>query len=142
VRFWDSSGLVPLVAEEAATGAMEGILAEDPEIVAWWATPVECGSAIARRARMGKAVPSDTARSAERLGDLVGTWFEVPPGERLRDLAVRLVRVHDLRAADALQLAAAIVASENRPETLDLVTLDERLADAARREGFRILGLP
>jgi hypothetical protein len=47
--------------------------------------------------------------------------------------------VHDLRAADALQLAAAIEAAEGRPRGLGFVTLDLRLADAARREGFRVI---
>ncbi len=74
-----------------------------------------------------------------QVDELIDGWVEVPPGERLRDLASRLVRVHELRAADALQLAAATVASESRPETLELVTLDERLALAASREGFRVL---
>jgi hypothetical protein len=36
----------------------------------------------------------------------------------------------------ALQLAAAVVAAEGVPASLDLVTLDERAAAAARREGF------
>jgi len=57
----------------------------------------------------------------------------------VREAARRLLRVHDLRAADALQLAAAVVASENRPSTMQIVCLDARLAGAALREGFRIL---
>jgi hypothetical protein len=52
--------------------------------------------------------------------------------------ARRLLRVHPLRAADALQLAAAFVASERRPPTLEFVCLADRLNDAARREGFVI----
>jgi hypothetical protein len=47
--------------------------------------------------------------------------------------------VHPLRAADALQLAAAYAAAEQRPASLDMVTLDERLAIAARNEGFVVL---
>jgi predicted nucleic acid-binding protein len=70
---------------------------------------------------------------------LAGDWSEVPPSDRVRDDARRLVRVHDLRAADAFQLAAARVASDEQPETLPFVTLDERLALAARREGFSVL---
>ena len=63
----------------------------------------------------------------------------VGPLERVRQVAIRLLRVHPLRTADALQLAAAVVASEDRPRTLDVVTLDARLALAARREGFAVL---
>jgi hypothetical protein len=46
-----------------------------------------------------------------------------------------------LRAADALQLAAAFTASEHRPASLQVVTLDERLADAARKEGFTLVDI-
>jgi uncharacterized protein len=51
------------------------------------------------------------------------------------------VRVHPLRAAGALQLAAAYLAAEQRPSSLTIVTLDERLAGAARKEGFAVLEL-
>jgi predicted nucleic acid-binding protein len=53
--------------------------------------------------------------------------------------AIRFLRVHPLRAADALQLAAAFVAAERRPPSLEMVTLDDRLANAAK--GFAIIEL-
>lgn len=139
MRFWDSSALVPLVVKEPSSPALDRLASDDPEISAWWATQVECASAIARRVR---ALGADDGRSAHahaELAELAKGWIEVPPSERLRDLALRLVRVHDLRAGDALQLAAAVVASEERPATLEVVTLDGRLADAAGREGFAVL---
>jgi hypothetical protein len=54
---------------------------------------------------------------------------------------MRLLRVHALRAGDALQLAAALVAAEGQPGSLEIVTLDERLALAASREGLRVVAL-
>jgi predicted nucleic acid-binding protein len=54
----------------------------------------------------------------------------------VREAAIRFLRVHALRAADALQLAAAFIAAERRPPSLTVVTLDDRLAAAARKEGF------
>jgi uncharacterized protein len=52
------------------------------------------------------------------------------------------LRVHPLRAADALQLAAAFVAAERRPSSLEVITLDEWLANAARKEGFALVEVP
>jgi uncharacterized protein with PIN domain len=49
VKFWDSSALVPLLVAEPATPAILALHAEDPEIVTWWATAVECTSALVRR---------------------------------------------------------------------------------------------
>ena len=76
-----------------------------------------------------------------RLTKLAKAWVEVQPSSSVRRVAIRLLRVHPLRAADALQLGAALVAAEDHPETLPFVTLDDRLADAATREGFEVLRL-
>ena len=77
----------------------------------------------------------------DRLEKLARNWQEIEPSEVVRETAMRVLRVHPLRAADALQLAAAFVASELRPASLDVVTLDERLAAAARKEGFGVVDL-
>ena len=135
MRFWDSSALVPLVTVEATSPRAEELLAEDPSIAVWWATPVECVSAIVRK---GSGEPA-TGKAASRLAEFAGTWTEVPPSERLLDQAIRCLRVHGLRAGDALQLAAALVASDDRPDGLDIVTLHDRLRLAASLEGFRVL---
>ena len=60
----------------------------------------------------------------------------------MRESAIRFLRVHSLRAAGALQLAAAFVAAERRPASLQAVTLDDRLADAMRKEGFELIDIP
>jgi predicted nucleic acid-binding protein len=76
-----------------------------------------------------------------RLDALVRSWREVQPIRRVRQTAIRLLRVHPLRTADALQLAAAIVVAEEEPASVPFVTLDDRLAQAAEREGFSIVRL-
>jgi uncharacterized protein len=141
MRFWDSSALAPLIVMETASKVMRALAEDDRRILVWWTAPVECASAVARRERAGDLDPNGASEALATLELLAGDWSEVPPTQHLRDEARRLVRVHDLRAADALQLAAAQAASERRPALLEFVTLDERLADAARREGFTILGL-
>ncbi|HJR60983.1 MAG TPA: hypothetical protein VJ813_16350 [Vicinamibacterales bacterium] len=135
MRFWDSSAVVPLLVSEDATDAMIARIREDREIAVWWATHLECASAIARLEREG--APADgVARAFARLDELSDAWAEVEPHQELHDVARRLLRVHPLRAADALQLAAAYVVSERRPPTLEIVTLDDRVRRAAVKEGF------
>jgi predicted nucleic acid-binding protein len=63
---------------------------------------------------------------------------EAAASDLLREWAVRVVRVHPLRAADAMQLAAAMTAAKMRPSSLEFVTADRRLAAAAAREGFTV----
>jgi uncharacterized protein len=139
MRFWDASALVPLIIAEPGHETARQEYARDPDIVAWWGTSIECVSAVARREREG-AAPRPTILSAvARLDALAASWQEVGPTDRLRASAMRLLRVHVLRAADALQLAAATEAAEHNPESLPFVTLDDRLAEAAEREGFSVL---
>jgi predicted nucleic acid-binding protein len=140
MRFWDASAIVPLLVEERRREAMLSLLAQDDVMLVWWGTPVECTSAIARREREGALTATQAVASLERLRYLKDGWHEVLPTPPLRDVAERVLRVHPLRAADSLQLAAAIIAAEREPTTLDLVSLDDRLSDAASREGFRVLG--
>jgi predicted nucleic acid-binding protein len=57
----------------------------------------------------------------------------------VRRRAERLVSVHPIAAADAMQIGAALLASGDRPETLPFVTLDQQLARCAKLEGFRVI---
>lgn len=136
MRFWDASAVVPLVVTEPGSRHVERWAKEDPGIVAWWGTEVECAAAIARLERDGLLDESAVEAALAGLAQLARGWIEVEPSDVVRETATRLLRVHALRAGDALQLAAAHVASDRRPASLEFVTLDDRLASAARREGF------
>jgi uncharacterized protein len=138
LRFWDSSAIVPLTIAEPSTEALQATAAQDPVMCVWWATEIECVSALSRLEREGGLTETATTVALERLDSLTEAWNEVQATDALRGAARRLLRVHALRAADALQLAAAVVAAEGLPASLDIVTLDERLAAAARREGFAV----
>ena len=139
MRFWDSSALVPLLVEEDTTKRLQALYQPDVGLLVWWGSIVECASAISRLERETNLTTRQASRSLNRLEAMTTTWNEVAPSERVRRAATRLLRVHSLRAADALQLAAAFVASEERPRTLQVVCLDERLALAAQREGFEVI---
>lgn len=141
MKFWDASAVVPLLVAEAATRSMQSLAASDPDMLVWWGTEVECASALARLERDGALDAKATQISFGRLAQLCDGWHEIEPGELVREAAKRFLRVHALRAADALQLAAAFVAAEGRPGMLRFVTLDDRLADAATREGFVVVGV-
>ena len=141
MRYWDASGIVPLLVRQARTREMERVLAQDPEIVTWWGTPVESLSALMRLVREDQLGAAEAYDAERRLRELRDTWDEVLPGEACRRTAERILRVHALRAADALQLAAAWVAADHDPSRLEVVCLDQRLAEALRQEGFPLAAL-
>jgi len=139
MRFWDASAIVPLLMMEETTKSLQSLVAADPAMLVWWASEVECASTIARLDREGVLDPPAVIEAFDRLNRLADGWHEVDPSDGIRETAVRLLRVHPLRSADALQLAAAFVAAERRPPSLEVVTLDDRLATAARKEGFTLI---
>lgn len=104
----------------------------------WWATQIECVSALARLEREG-ALGSPLSEAFGRLRQFAASWREIIPSDEVREAAARFLRVHPLRAGDALQLAAAFVAASGRPSSLEFVVLDERLAIAAQKEGFSVV---
>ncbi len=139
MKFWDSSAVVPLLVTEPSTESVTRLFRDDPAMAVWWTTPLECASALARRERDGYLDPAAVTEALMRLAAVESAWHEIQPSDRLRAQAVRLVRVHPLRAADALQLAAALAVAEETPGGLPFVTLDAQLALAAEREGFPVV---
>ena len=139
MKFWDASAIVPLIMTEPTTRTAQAVAVKDPAMLVWWATEVECASAIARLERDGSLDDASITQAFDRLKQLAAGWHEVDPSDAVREAAVRFLRVHSLRAADSLQLAAAFVAAERRPASLEVVTLDDRLAVAARKEGFALV---
>lgn len=136
MRFWDSSALVALLVDEPGSAARAAQLLEDATQAVGWATAVECESAIQRRLREG-VLSGDEARTArQRLAQLADSWHEVVPTPAVRQLALRLLRTHPLRAADALQLAAALALASAGFDRLGFVCADQRLNEAAEIENL------
>ena len=138
MRYWDSSALVSLFVDEEETPRRQSLLREDRQVVTWWGSSVECASALQRLHRQGELDAAGLVQAGERFETLAKTWFEIEPSDRLRRRALRLLRVHPLRAADSLQLAAALVAVDENPRNLDFVSSDARLREAASLEGFAV----
>ena len=139
MRFWDSSAIVPLCLRESNTGMMKSLLDTDEDLVVWWATRVECLSALARRQREGALAAEAEQKARSVLHVLAAGWSEVQPTEVLRRRAERLIAVHPLRSADAFQLAGALVWAQDSPQGFEVVCLDRNLREAASKEGFSVL---
>jgi predicted nucleic acid-binding protein len=138
--FWDASALVPLCVHEV-TGRQAHSHLRTSMSVAWWGSPLEVHSAIARLHRLGKLKDSEKQGALSRLKVLSDGWREILPADQLRDLATRLLEIHGLRAADSLQLAAALTWCQQRPAKRNFVCGDQRLSRAAVAAGFSVLEL-
>ncbi len=139
MKYWDSSGLVPLLVNQSTTDARRSLFSSDPGIITWWGSAIECASALNRLERERLVDGSTLSQLLAKLSEFESHWVQVPPIEQVKRIATRSLRIHSLRAADALQLAAALIAADGNPATLEFVTNDERLAIAAQMEGFPVL---
>ena len=139
--FWDSSALVPILLPEARSEALTALLSADKEVVIWWATPLECQSALYRGHRDSPLTSPQIREMTERLRAFVEHADTIAPTDDVRRRAARLLASHPLRAADALQLAAALIWCEEQPHNETFVSLDDRLSAAARKEGFEVAPL-
>jgi predicted nucleic acid-binding protein len=133
--FWDTSALVPLCVHQANTlRAIE--LYKNHDVVVWWAAPVEIASALARLVRMKQLDSSDWNTARNLAQTLADSWSVVQPSDALRAKAALLVDRYDLRAADSLQLAAALAWCEDAPQGRVFFTADRKLREAAALCGF------
>lgn len=115
---------------------MRSLLNEDPHIVTWAWTTVEFASAVERRARAGELTRSQRRAALARFAALAEVWDEVTDVLMVRRRALALLARHPLRAADAAQLGAALAVAPEQGPPLGFVCLDERLHEAAEREGL------
>ena len=138
MRIWDTSAVVPLLIREPRSARAQELFERDQEMFVWWGTPVECWSALARRRREGAITRAAEDDATKRLDILSSAWSEVSASDELRLQSRRLLRVHPLRAGDALQLAAALIAAGAAADG-ELVTADARLAEIAGLEGLDVI---
>lgn len=139
MRWWDTSALLSLLLAQSQTEELREVLASDREVIVWWGTKIEGLSTLARLQRQGHVGAAESRQLLRQLETLLSAAHEVQPSEEVRSTACRALRLHDLRAADALQLAGALVWAGHRPSGLGFLCLDQRLREAALREGFEVL---
>lgn len=139
MRFWDSSAIVPLLIAQESSVRQQKLMKKDQTLLVCWLSQCECFSALARLERERKLSFEAFQAAHKRLLALSRHWHVVAPEVALEEETKRVLRLHPLRCADALQLASAVLASEKNPGSLEFVTLDECLARAAAKEGFPLV---
>ena len=138
--FWDASALVPLCVHENSSREAQLELRQSLQVV-WWASSIEVHSAVARLHRQGKLRDVEKNGALARLDVLSRAWREILPSDSLHDLARQLLDTYKLRAADSLQLAAALTWCQHRPSRRACLSADQRLSKCATAAGFSVIAL-
>lgn len=138
MKFWDASAVVPLLVPEAQSEYCFQVLNRDQELLMWCLSQVEVVSALVRRLREGSLELEHFQAAKQRLIHFSMGAYQVIALERVKKRALRLLETHPLRAADACQLAAALVATQEDPARMAMLCFDHRLMAAAEKEGFTV----
>ncbi len=134
--FWDSSAILPLLISESTTAQAIANYQVYAAVI-WWGALVEIESALARLVRI-RIIDRDQLVQAKIAGDLfLREAKEIEPSDLLRSVAAELVYRHELRAGDALQLAAALRWVGNDASGQRFFSHDRRLIAAAQLTGFQ-----
>lgn len=136
--FFDTSALVPLCVNESTSSAAGRIWKSSSGQIIWCETPVELESAIARLLRTNRLDMVEFNRAKKRLGNLETKWEVIEHDHRIIQLARTFPLQYGLKAADSLQLAAALVWCNEHPKNRDFVSADAGLLKAAGSAGFTV----
>ena len=143
--FCDSSAIVKRYVNEIGSNFVDGLTDLKSGNVTLLAriTRVEVVAAIARRLKNGSITTADAQNAlAAFQHDLTNNYFTVEITPVLLSVAMSLATRHALRGYDAVQLAAALEANDERIAnglpSLTLVSADTELNTAAQAEGLNI----
>ena len=136
MSFWDSSALVPLCTNEPRSHFAGNLWKKFPQKIVWWETSVEICSALARLERENAISLQKRLNAEKRLRILENIWLEIQPNTRIKELARTFPAQYKMKAADSLQLAAALAWCKEFPKGKDFVSGDEKLIKVAATVGF------
>ena len=143
--FFDTSGLVKRFSREIGTAWTIGLLKPSSGNTIYIAriTAVEVVSALTRRTRGGSLTTNQSIKAIQRFErSLFGRYAIVEIRPTLANRAMLLAKIHGLRGYDAVQLAAALTANDERisigANPLTLISADNALNAAASLEGLAV----
>lgn len=134
MNFFDASALVKRYIRESGSSSVQRLLREGTPSVSRL-TEAEVSSAFARRRREGTLSEPQHARVLGALRSDLARFHVVELSGDVVSRVHALLGRYPVRAADALQLASALVLRE-AVGTVAFVAYDVRLREAARAEGF------
>lgn len=137
--FWDSSAVVPLLIHDAFTIRSRNLLRMYPKVVSWWNMPLEVHGALARLFREKRIAREARDTALAYLQQFGLRCKEIQPVDRVREMAGEFLDRFQIRSADALQLAAAMIWCREKPRNRPFICYDTELIAAARQCGFDVL---
>jgi predicted nucleic acid-binding protein len=141
ILYLDTSALVKLYIDEAESTAVKQRVEVARIVSTSRVAYVEARAGIARKFREAELSKTEYKHMIEDLEEDWQSYFIVEVSESITKLAGQLVHRNPLRGFDAIHLASALFLKNRTHLELSFACVDERLKDAARREGLTIITL-
>lgn len=133
----ESSAVLAWLLDEASGGEVRSLLGAADAIVASDLTLIECDRVLLRAAWVGELTEAEAADRRAHLTMAASHWHVLRIGPQVVERARQPFPGEPIRTLDALHLASVLVA-RSAVAGLELLSLDDRIREAARRLGLRV----
>jgi len=133
----ESSAVLAWLLDEEHGAEVRRILSSAEHIVASDLTVVECDRVLIRAAALGNLTETEAADRRAHLGDAASRWHVLRMSGEVVDRARQPFPGEPIRTLDALHLASALL-MRSAIAGLAVLSLDDRIRQAARRLGFQL----
>ena len=134
----ESSAVLAWLLDEQAGTTVRQTLSESPTVVASDLTLIECDRVLHRAAALGELNEAEAADRRAHLAVAAGHWHVLRIGPEVVERARQPFPGDPIRTLDAIHLASVLVA-RSAVAGLDLLSLDDRIRDVARKIGLKVL---
>ena len=134
----ESSAVLAWLLGEAAGADVREMLAAEQPVVASDLTLIECDRVLLRAAALGDLTEAEAADRRAHLATAAAHWHVLRIGPEIVERARQPFPGDPIRTLDAIHLASVLVA-RSAVAGLSLLSLDERIRNAAARLGLSVL---
>lgn len=134
----ESSAVLAWLLDEEAGTFVRRTLSETPIVLASDLTLIECDRVLLRAAARGELTEAEAADRRAYLAAAAGHWHVLRIGPEVAERARQPFPGDPIRTLDAIHLASVLVA-RSAVAGLDLLSLDDRIRDVARKVGLKVL---
>lgn len=134
----ESSAVLAWLLEQEHGETVAATLAESELIIASDLTLIECDRVLIRAVVLNVLREADAVQRQARLNAVSARWTLFGLDEEIMERARRPFPAEPVRTLDAIHVASALTARRAISD-IAMLSLDDRVRDAAGRLGFRLL---
>ena len=134
----ESSAVLAWLLDEEAGTYVRRTLAERVTVLASDLTLIECDRVLHRAAALGELTEAEAADRRAYLAAAAGHWHVLRIGPDIVERARQPFPGNPIRTLDAIHVASVIVA-RSAVAGLELLSLDDRIRDVAKKVGVKVL---